>query len=80
MGHSISVDEMTIRRNSYKCYSDSTVVQSNDVSMTHLSDPHALKTAEGLRDGRPSITVVPTHALVVYQCDWKAVLQPRVGV
>ena len=52
---------MTIRRNSYKYHSDSTVVQSNDVSTTHLSDPHVLKAAKGLsgiEDGRPSITVV----------------------
>ena len=69
MGHPISIDEMTIRRNSYKCRSDSIVVRSNGVSTTetkpirsHLSDPRVLKAM--------GVTVVPTRALVVYQCDW----------
>ena len=65
------------RRHSYKYRSESTV---NDMTTTetksirsHLSIPHVLKAAKGLRgieDGRPSITVVPTRALVGYQCDW----------
>ena len=69
MGHPISIDEMTIRRNSYKYRSDSIVVRSNGVSTTetkpirsHLSDPRVLKAM--------GVTVVPTRALVGYQCDW----------